>query len=99
MKVIFTDAAATDIETIGDYIARDSPRRALTFTRELRIACEGLGPFPEAYPLVGRHEQQGIRRKPYGNYLIFYAVRPEGVMVERILNGSQDYEAILFPEV
>jgi plasmid stabilization system protein ParE len=33
MKVILTDAAEADLEAIGDWIERDNPERALTFTR------------------------------------------------------------------
>lgn len=97
MKVIITEAAETDLEEIADYIALDSPRRAITFTEELLQAALRLGEYPKSYPLVPRYESTGIRRRPYGSYLIFYAVRPDWITVERILNSAQDYEAILFP--
>ena len=98
MIVVFTDTAEADLEQIGDYIAVDSPRRASTFTRQLRMAAENLGQYPESYPLLHSHETTGIRRRPYGNYLIFYAIRPEYIVIQLILNSAQDYEAILFPE-
>jgi plasmid stabilization system protein ParE len=31
MQCAFTPLAKADLEAIGDYIARDNPRRALTF--------------------------------------------------------------------
>ena len=37
-------------------------------------------------------------RKPYGAYLIFYAVRSDQVVIERILNSALDYEPLLFSE-
>ncbi len=98
MKVVITAAAEADLEDIGDFIARDSPRRAISFVDELVAAARGLAEYPDAYPLVPDYESRGIRRRPYGNYLIFYAVRPGQVTVERILNGARDYEEILFPE-
>ncbi|MFL5069704.1 MAG: type II toxin-antitoxin system RelE/ParE family toxin, partial [Xanthobacteraceae bacterium] len=42
MNVVITDPAADDLETIGDWIAKDNPVRALTFVRELRVACDAL---------------------------------------------------------
>lgn len=98
MRVVITFAAEGDLEKIADDIAKDSPRRAETFVLELVEAAQQLGEFPEAYPLVLRFESQGIRRRPYGNYVIFYAVRTDHLTVERIFNAAQDYEALLFPE-
>ncbi len=98
MKVILTPAAQADLEDIADYIAVDSPRRALSYVRERRKAAESLGDFPEAYPLLPRYEQYGVRRRPHGNYLIFYEIVRDVVFFTHVLNGAQDYEAILFPD-
>ncbi len=98
MKVIFTPAAEADLEAIADYIALDSPRRALSFVRELRATSLALSDFPGAFPLVPRYERYGVRRRPYGNYLIFYEMADDTIFVTHILNSAQDYEEILFPE-
>jgi toxin ParE1/3/4 len=50
------------------------------------------------YPLVSRYEHLGIRRRPFGNYLIFYRVGAEAIEVVHVLHGARDYEALLFPE-
>jgi plasmid stabilization system protein ParE len=97
MIVLLADAAARDLEAIGDYIARDNPQRAVSFIRELREDCLGLAAFPERFPLVPRYEAQRIRRRVHGNYLIFYRVEADRIEVIHILNSAQDYEAILFP--
>ena len=57
-----------------------------------------LANFPEAYPLLPRYEQYGVRRRPHGNYLIFYEIIRDIVFVTHVLHGAQDYEAILFPQ-
>jgi toxin ParE1/3/4 len=98
MRVVFTTAAEADLETIGDWIATYSPARAATFVLELRDRCERLASLPRAYPLVPRHEGAGIRRKPYGDYLIFYRVGSDTVEIVHILHGARDYEKLLFPE-
>jgi plasmid stabilization system protein ParE len=38
-----------------------------------------------------------VRRLPHGNYLIFYRVDESQVVIVHVLNGAQDYEALLFP--
>jgi toxin ParE1/3/4 len=97
MKVVFTRAARADLEDIGNYIARGNPRRALSFARELRAAALALADTPQAFPLVPRHEHHGIRR-PAGNYLIFYRIEAERLVIVRVLHGARDYEPLLFPE-
>ena len=98
MKVVLSDAASIDLAAIADYIARDNPRRALSFVRELRVAALGLGDMPRMFSLVPRYAHQDIRRRPFRNYLIFYRVEADRVAIIRILHGAQDYETLLFPE-
>ena len=97
MKVVFSAEAIADLEEIGDYIAKDSPRRARTFLAELRDASLDIAHFPEKFQLVPRYERDGLRRRPHGAYLIFYTIEPEFIAVVHILHGAQDYEAILAP--
>jgi toxin ParE1/3/4 len=66
--------------------------------QELREKCESLADAPHGYALVPRHEHLGIRRRSFGNYLIFYRVGPTAIEVVHILHGARDYEPLLFPE-
>ena len=97
MIVRLAAEAEADLERIGDHIARDSPRRALSFMRELRDARAGLADMPAAYPLVPRYEERGVRRRMHGNYLIFYRIEADAVVVVHVLHGAMDFAAILFP--
>jgi plasmid stabilization system protein ParE len=96
--VVVADEAAADLERIADYIAKDNPARALSFVRELRECCESLGETPEGFPLVPRHESSGVRRRVYGNYLIFYRAGATTIDVLHVLHGAIDYEPALFPK-
>ena len=96
MIVVLSHEAETDLERIGDYIARDNPTRAVSFVRELLGRCERLAETPEAFPLVPRYERHGVRRLVHGRYLVFYRVTADEVQILHILNGAQNYEAILF---
>ncbi|MCK9544837.1 MAG: type II toxin-antitoxin system RelE/ParE family toxin [Novosphingobium sp.] len=97
MIVHLTAEAEYDLETISDYIARDNPARALSFLQELRSKCLGLADMPERFPLVPRYEATGVRRRGHGDYLIFYRVEAEKVIIIHILHGAQNYNATLFP--
>jgi toxin ParE1/3/4 len=96
--VVVTAEAETDLDQIAAYIAEHSVEIALNFVRELREKCESLADTPRGYPLVPRHEHLGIRRRPFGNYLIFYRIGPDAIEVVHILHGARDYEPLLFPE-
>lgn len=97
MIVRLADEAEADLEGIGDRIAQDDPARAASFVRELRERCIGLARYPKRFPLVPRYEQHGVRHCVHGNYLIFYRVGAEAVVVLHVLHGAMDYARILFP--
>jgi toxin ParE1/3/4 len=66
MRVWFTPMAERDLESIGDYIASDNPRRAITFVRELQQQCHRIALNPSGYrmrPELG----QGVRSCAHGN--------------------------------
>lgn len=99
MIVRLLPAAETELEDIGDYIARDNPRRAVSFVRELRDKCMSLADMPLAFPLVPRYEDRGVRHRVHGHYQIFYRVvgQPaERIDVIHIMHSARNYAAILF---
>ena len=98
MIVVLTAEAEADPDQITTYIAEQSIEIALNFVQELREKCESLADAPRGYPLVPRHEHLGIRRRPFGNYLIFYRVGTSTIEVVHVLHGARDYERLLFPE-
>ena len=98
MNVTIAASAYSDILEIGRFIARDKPARAETFVDDLFARCLGLGVMPTAFPLVPKWEKLGVRRRPHGNYLIFYRVTGDCVEILHVLHGASDYEALLFPE-
>ncbi len=98
MIVVVTAEAEADLEDIASYVAEQSPRSALMLIRGLREKCESLADAPRGYPLVPRYEHMGIRRRPFGSYLIFYRVADEAIEVIHVLHGARDYEPLLFPQ-
>jgi toxin ParE1/3/4 len=98
MRVVLTETAYSDLVEIGRAIAKDSPGRALSFVDELHGRCSGLSTTARAFPLLPGWEGRGVRRRPFGDYLIFYRISARKVQVLRILHGARDYERILFPD-
>ena len=81
--------AESDLDAIADYIAADSPVRALEFVRGLRGQCQQVAEFPLAYrarPELG----EGLRACPFGGYMIYFMVSDDEVFIARILHSSRD---------
>lgn len=89
MQLVFLPSAIADLESIGDYIARDNPRRARSFVVELRQQCNKIAANPAAYR--PRPElAAGLRSCAYGNYVIFFSVESDALLIVRILHGATD---------
>ena len=94
MRCLYAARAADDLDDIAAYIARDNPRRALSFVDELRQRCVQITTFPDAAPL--RPDiAEGIRMVPFGRYLILYSAGNDHVLIERVLHGARDIPGLL----
>jgi toxin ParE1/3/4 len=96
MELIVSRRALRDMTAIGRYIALDNPSRAETFVSELQLCCQQLTLIPRAFALLPNHKEMGIRRRPFGAYLIFYRVSAEAVEILHVLHAARDYRRILF---
>lgn len=84
--------AEEDLISILDWIAKDSPTRALKFVDKLEVRIGKL----ESFPLLGRIPRN-IKLRNYGyrvlvieDYLIFYIIRKNTVEVHRIIRASRN---------
>jgi plasmid stabilization system protein ParE len=98
MKVIFSAQAKAGLREVGLFIAQDNKVRAISFVRELRTKAMAIGKMPRAYPMVPRFERYGIRRRPHGNYLIFYRIEDDRIVIVHVLHAAREHEALLFPQ-
>ena len=87
MKARFSRASEIDLVVIGDFIARESPRRAVSFVRELRTAASKAATGPKLYP-VRAELTKSVRRIVHGSYAIYYTVSSTEVMIERIMHSA-----------
>jgi toxin ParE1/3/4 len=88
--VDFGCAAVADLDAIPAYIAQDNPVRALSFVAEIETACTVWAETP----LAGRGRSEiteGLRSFPFGNYVVFYRPRPDGVAVVHVVHGRRDH--------
>ena len=97
MRLEFSRWVESDLETIGDYIAQDNPRRAVSFIRQIGVKIRAIGQQPLLYqlrPEIG----DGARLAVVGYYVIlFRVIEQELVRIERVIYGGRDLPG-LFPD-
>lgn len=87
MRIEFSRWVESDLEAIGDYIAQDNPRRALTFIREIRAKIERIGQQPLLYrlrPEIGDDARLAVLSR----YVILFRLVNEVVRIERVVYGG-----------
>jgi len=95
-RVFFHPDAREDLHAIADFIARDNENRAISFVRDLQVAC---GHYAD-HPLSGRdcgNIFPGLHRFPHGNYLVYYLPDTAGHSIEilHVLHGARDHEQLM----
>lgn len=89
MRLVFSPRAVSDLEAIGDFIARDSQPAAQRFVAELRRRCATIVDAPRGgapRPELG----DAMRAVPFGSYMIFYDVDRDIVTIQRVLHAARD---------
>jgi len=89
MKLSISSVAENDIEQIGDYIAKDNPRRALNFVKTLYKQCEKIVQSPLLYRLHPELDKN-IRACIYRKYIIFFQCNDNEFLIVRVLHGTMD---------
>jgi len=96
-KLKYLPAAQTDLMSILDYIAQDSPRRAYAFVDKLDAQIGRL----EKHSLLGRvprHpklREYGYRVLIVESYLAFYIIHGDQIEIHRIVHGSRNLDRLI----
>lgn len=88
VKVHWTETALKAVESIGDYIAKDAPERAIEFTDRLLASAARL----EAYPLSGSTcpEDASCRQVVVQGYREIYESTERGVEILAVIAPGQN---------
>jgi toxin ParE1/3/4 len=90
-RVVWTEAAASDLEEAARYIARDSQYYAAAFVREVRGAARALRASPERGRVVPELGQSDIRELLVRSYRLVYNVAPKQIYVLAMIHGARDF--------
>jgi addiction module RelE/StbE family toxin len=93
-RILWSPQSLLDLESIRDYIARDSPPYAELVVRRLVAAVERLETFPQSGRIVPERNAEDIREIIVRPYRIVYRVRPGLVEIVTVFSASR-----LFPDI
>ena len=99
-KLRWTEKASKNLQSIHEYIARDSKIYAGRFVKSLILATRKLEKLPQCGRIVPELESHGLREVIYGNYRIVYRYLRESkeVQVLAIVHGARDIRRVLREE-
>jgi len=92
----YLPVAEDDLLSIYDWIAGDSPARAVAFTEKLgkRIGALAANPHLGRVPKHEKLAGYGYRVLVIESYLVFYVIRGRTIEVHRVVHGSRHLDDI-----
>ncbi len=93
MRLELSCFIGSDLDEIAAYIARDNPRRAVTFIREVRGKFRDIQRNPLIYrlrPEIGEQARMGW----VGQYAVLFRVVDDRVRIERVVYGGRDLPSV-----
>jgi addiction module RelE/StbE family toxin len=88
-QINWTKQALSDLEAIGDYIARDSPAIAQLFVNRIINSVIRLESFPQSGRIVPEAKRETIREVIFRNYRIVYSLEDETIYILTIFHASK----------
>jgi len=92
LKVIWAPSALDDVESIAEYIARDSVEMASIFVGRIFDATEHLQKFPFSVRVIPEIMDSDRREIIYGAYRIMYRIEHEEVWITGVMHGARDWK-------
>ena len=93
----YLPASQDDLLSILDFIAQDSPRRALKFIEKLddRIGLLEDNPHLGRVPRHPKLRGDGYRVLVVESYLVFYIIHGQSIEVHRVVHGSRNLDHLI----
>jgi len=88
-EIRWTFQALDDVESIANYIARDSTHYARLYTTKVFDAVRRIEIFPESGRVVPEIKQKNIREIILGNYRIIYRLKGDCAEILTVYHGAR----------
>lgn len=88
-EVRWTPQASRDLDSIVEFIAKDSPQYARLFVVDIFQAVDRIADFPESGRVVPELGDPIVREVILGNYRLVYRFRKELVELLTVYHGAR----------
>jgi plasmid stabilization system protein ParE len=93
-SVIWSQAALDDIDSIAEYISRDSPHHARRVVETLFELSDRLAEFPRAGRIVPELADERVRERFLYSYRLIYEIGSDYIAVLAVIHGARLLESI-----
>lgn len=93
-EVKWSPEATEDLESIAEYIARDSEFYARAVVTEILSVSRNIGEFPLIGHIVPEIGDERIRERLIYSYRLVYRVEPERILTVAVIHGKRLLENI-----
>jgi addiction module RelE/StbE family toxin len=91
VKVIWSPSALDDIDSIAEYISKDSVDQASFFIARLIEATDRLQMFPQSGRVIPELDNQSCREIFCSSYRIMYRIESNQVWITGVVHGARDW--------
>ncbi len=88
-QVKWTPQAADDLDTIAEFISRDSPHYAGLLVANILQTVDRLIDFPQSGRIVPEIGDRSLREIILGNYRIIYRLRSDAAEILTVHHGAR----------
>ncbi|HKZ72332.1 MAG TPA: type II toxin-antitoxin system RelE/ParE family toxin [Nitrospirota bacterium] len=93
-EIIWSHEATSDLETLANYIARDSSFYAAAFVQEILDASRSLNEFSERGRIVPELSYPAIRELFVREYRLIYSIEESRVIILGLIHGKRDLKKL-----
>jgi plasmid stabilization system protein ParE len=90
-RLIWTLAAADDLQSIAEYIERDSPRYAAAVVGKIIALARTLPRHPHLGRVVPEYARPDVRERFVFSYRVIYQVRNDALVIINVIHGRRLY--------
>jgi addiction module RelE/StbE family toxin len=94
LEVKWSPEAIEDLESIAEYIARDSEYYARAVVTEILLVSRNVREFPLIGRVVPEIGDEGIRERFIYSYRLVYRVEPEQILIVAVIHGKRLLENV-----
>ena len=88
-KIVWTSAAVEDLQSIFNFIARDSEENAASAIGQIMDSVELVSEFPFIGRIVPEYDEVTVRETIVYSYRVVYHVRPGLITVVGVIHGAR----------